>query len=157
MTNSISGDREKLSVSGPALRTMTLRRRGLALAILLAVAGVAAYLAWQASREASAFRNLHQPNITSMGKDLIDHRGSNLFAGPHEGLNAKLDELGVHAATGYDIIVNHGDAPPGDGQATQHFFLERRADHTKILGVRVRFDPSSQKYHMAGYWTPFKT
>jgi hypothetical protein len=69
-----------------------------------------------------------------------------------EGLSRSLARLSLEGSCGVRPMT--GDAPPpvGDGRATHHLYLE--CDGTRVLGIRFRYDPDLDKFHVAGSWTP---
>ena len=106
--------------------------------------------------EGVAFSYGHRSHIRVLTRELLDQRSSSLLVGPHHGLNAKLDELNIQTAADYYAYAYSGDAPPpiGDGQATQYFFIVRRTDSQRLLGIRLRYQPSTKTYHVLSFWTP---
>jgi len=106
--------------------------------------------------EGVAFSYGHRSHIGVLTRELLDQRSSSFLVGPHPGLNAKLDELNIQAAADYYAYAYSGDAPPpiGDGQATQYFFIVRSSDSQRLLGIRLRYQPSTKTYHVLSFWTP---
>ena len=142
---------------GVVRRSRTSRVKKYAIIALLAAVAVFAYFQWRRSMDdAVAFHYGHRGRITILTRELIEHRTSSLIIGPHPALNAKLDELGIRASSDYSAFAARGDAPApiGDGRGTQHLFIIRHADSQRVLGIRLRYEPATQTYHLLGFWTP---
>jgi hypothetical protein len=128
-----------------------------AIIVLLAAIAAFAYFQWKRSiDDAVAFHYGHRGRITVLTRELIKQRSSRFIIEPHSTLNAKLDELGIRASSEYGALAVRGDAPApiGDGRGTQHFFIIRHRDKQRVLGVRLRYEPATQAYHVLDFWTP---
>ena len=69
-----------------------------------------------------------------------------------EGLSRALARLSPESSCGVRPMTGDAPSPIGDGRATHHLYLE--CEGRRLLGVRFRYDPELDKFHVAGSWTP---